>query len=94
MMAVVYKDKSELIQNDRELLINSEWKSSFQIKNKIKTILNKAKFDKINELDMILDHCRDDTIIDLGVTNRVLPRLKWSSASSRIILLGDAAHAM
>ena len=60
----------------------------------VKMRLDASGLMSVLEVRKIYENCLESRWIDLGVSDRVLPMRHWSSRSSRVVLLGDSAHAM
>lgn len=95
MVATVYKDSTDSVFGE-----NIEWnkggeKCTKSLLEALKVRLRRAGFtSKTPEIWTLLDACDDSRIFDLGVRDRTLPLGSWTSASGRIVLMGDAAHPM
>ena len=92
VIAAVYSDK-----NDAKLGENGNWRSDVTAKEALEQRLYQAGFGEdanTAEVFTLLDSCEGDRVFDIGVRDRLVPLRRWSSSSGRVVLLGDAAHAM
>ena len=98
MMAVVYRDKNR--GGDTSVTTaadeNAEWRSSAERskKEKLRAFLARSGFTASSGLFSLLDACDEGRFVELAVNDRSAPLLGWASASGRVVLLGDACHAM
>ena len=104
MLAVVYpinsksSTQSQQQQDDptAEYGVNANWEMSSNKKESIKHRLVDAGLCENKEIESILEEASKvgGRFFDIAVRDSVVPLKKWSSASGRVILLGDSAHAM
>lgn len=96
MMAVVYRDENRGSDTSVTTAENAEWRRTAESskKEKLAAFLSKAGFTATSGLFSLLEACEEDRFVELAVNDRSAPLLGWASPSGRVVLLGDACHAM
>ena len=98
MMAIVYRDENRGSETSVTTAENAEWRSSVEKprskRAKLADFLSKAGFTASTGLFSLLEACDEDRFVELAVNDRSAPLLGWTSSSGRLVLLGDACHAM
>lgn len=91
MLAVVYRS-----DETAPLGVNPGWKASTSTANEVQHILEQAGLGDNPEILSLLgaSQLEGGRTIDLSVRDSIVPLKSWSSASGRVILLGDSAHPM
>jgi 2-polyprenyl-6-methoxyphenol hydroxylase-like FAD-dependent oxidoreductase len=87
----IYKEKEDTLHEQ-----NPHWVHSDTFKEEVKRRLNDSGFDNFHDLHTILDATglTGGQVFDVGVRDNLFPLRTWASRSGRVILVGDAAHAM
>ena len=88
MLAIVFKDDA-----DAALGENPEWVTT-SLLEQFQRRLARGGLNKVAEIQTLMAAADGNRCIEIGVRESLFPLPTWSSKDGRVLLMGDAAHAM